>query len=429
MFGKKGKEKEAIEEVAVNQPEAPKDESLISLEEVQQVLQGDKEALEQQMERAKKLLSQTDIDNYKTKIKSNEIKLNKSMTVEGREKIEAEERAKAEYLALKEKEAKEAELRRLRDEANAKIQLEEALKAQNKAKLEAEEKIRMAALGKKQKEADELKKQQELEKQRKIQEQIKKDKEKVELKRQQELANKLKEQERIKKLEQQAKLKEQERIRRIDEQKKLKEQKKLAKKANRRVTNTVPVKKEKVKKNNTNSNAKYIIATILVICLALFVIFLPEIRTLSNKIIADMKSKDISTGKLICSIEKYSDNLDANYSYSFAFKENKLDSLTYIKTIRGDETLDVEDLNEVHDTCKLLRNDVATINGIEVNCSLNEGKAIEKQIFTYDILDLSQLKSSYAEYGGVLPNYKYQDDIKSIENEMVEAEYECEKVS
>lgn len=424
MFGKKGKEKEAIEEVAVNQPEAPKDESLISLEEVQQVLQGDKEALEQQMERAKKLLSQTDVDNYKTKIKSNEIKLNKSMTVEGRQKIEAEERAKAEYLALKEKEAKEAELRRLRDEANAKIQLEEALKAQNKAKLEAEEKIRMAALEKKQKEAEKLKKQQELEKQRKIQEQIKKDKEKAELKRQQELANKLKEQERIRKIEEQKKLKEQERIRRIDEQKKLKEQKKLAKKAKRQATNTIPVKK-----NNTNSNAKYIIATILIIFLALFVIFLPEIRILSNKIIADMKSKDISTGKLICSIEKYSDNLDANYSYSFAFKENKLDSLTYIKTIRGDETLDVEDLNEVHDTCKLLRNDVATINGIEVNCSLNEGKAIEKQIFTYDILDLSQLKSSYAEYGGVLPNYKYQDDIKSIENEMVEAEYECEKVS
>ena len=52
-----------------------------------------------------------------------------------------------------------------------------------------------------------------------------------------------------------------------------------------------------------------------------------------------------------------------------------------------------------------------------------------KQIFDYATLDVDNVKSAYSEAGGIYPQFKYKDDINSVESKMSSSGYKCEKSS
>lgn len=384
MFGKKNKKNVKQPEIQQVNPQTvlPKDKSVISMEDVQQVLQGDKKALEEQMERAKELLDENGEVNYKTTVENKKIKLDDSLTLEGQARIRAEAQMKAQEEARKQREAQEALLKRQQEEIALKVQLENERRAQEKAKQEAEEKARMAAIVAKQKEVEELKRKQLLEQQK---------------------INLETEDQKIKEAQLDA----------INEAKKQQQ------------INNTKIKKDKPKK--TTSNTKYVLTIILVMFLVAFVLFLPQIRIIANNIITEANSKKIETGRLICSLDKYSDDLDINYTYNFGFKESKLEELTYTLTTRGDISLDSKELNKKNKNCQLLKEAISDIKGIKVTCSQNEGTVIESQVLSLETLNLEEIKSSYSEYGGNYPNYKYQENINDIEKAMIKSGYECER--
>lgn len=217
-----------------------------------------------------------------------------------------------------------------------------------------------------------------------------------------------------------------------------------------KVENQVPNQNVIPQNNNNNSNNENIkqedqtkkeddykgpstfrkVTTILLfIFLFAFVYFLGDITEYINLKKQEKQISEISSGKLFCSADKTSDNLDLKYTASFTFENKEIINLVYAVTSTGDKQKDKKELEQLNKDCKILETEVKDLEGIRVVCSLNNGINSVKQTFDYASLDTTKVSAAFSEAGGVLPQFKYKDNIDKVESKMLTSGYTCEKVS
>lgn len=178
------------------------------------------------------------------------------------------------------------------------------------------------------------------------------------------------------------------------------------------------------------SKAKTAALILFFIFMIAFIIFLPDITTMVNKLKAGKESdadQKITTGKLVCEFETNTTNLDKNYRLVFGFSDNKLDSLDYNIITKGDPTEDADTLDELAERCKALKEYTNSITGVNISCDYSEGKLEEKQSFIYANIDDEKLNSAYSEAGGNNPQYTAGQDMDSIEKNMNASGYSCKR--
>ena len=179
------------------------------------------------------------------------------------------------------------------------------------------------------------------------------------------------------------------------------------------------------------SKAKVVLLILFFIFLVGFIIFLPEINTMVNRLKAGdtglEKEEDITTGKLICTLDTSTAKLDKSYYLTFNFTDSKLEKTNFVITTKGDITLDEETLNGLNDTCNQLKKNVSEISGVSVQCSYSDGKLVETQVFELKDLDSDKLDAAFTEAGGNNPEYQYGQDIGRIERGMNASGYTCKR--
>jgi len=179
------------------------------------------------------------------------------------------------------------------------------------------------------------------------------------------------------------------------------------------------------------SKAKVVLLILFFIFLVGFIIFLPEINTMVNRLKAGdtglEKEEDITTGKLICTLDTSTAKLDKSYYLTFNFTDSKLEKTNFVITTKGDITLDEETLNGLNDTCNQLKKNVSEISGVSVQCSYSDGKLVETQVFELKDLDSEKLDAAFTEAGGNNPEYQYGQDIDRIERGMNASGYTCKR--
>lgn len=362
--------KKIVEEQPPVVPAENKDKSLLSSQEVEEVVSGDEEALSEQMERIKNVSKEQQL-----------------------EAIENEKRKKIEEEAKK----REAELK-------AQQQAIEDAKIREQKQKEAE------ALEKQRIEAEKLRKQQEIEAQKKAQ------------------AEALKAQQEQQKLEEEAKRREQQKL--INEQAASSNvaQTNMHLQSSKSVASNAPKPEQTSSNEGGPTTFKRVLAALLFISLMAMIYFLPEITSYINELKEKNNQQDISDGTLICSLKKTSENLDINIEAMFYFSNKQMYKLSYNTVSTGDKVEDATELKALNDKCLLLKDEAGQLDGVTISCSLNNGVNSNKQILDYEKLDLNKVTSAYTEAGGVYPGeFKKSEDISKIESEMISTGYKCEK--
>lgn len=362
--------KKIVEEQPPVVPAENKGKSLLSSQEVEEVVSGDEEALSEQMERIKNVSKEQQL-----------------------EAIENEKRKKIEEEAKK----KEAELK-------AQQQAIEDAKIREQKQKEAE------ALEKQRIEAEKLRQQQEIEAQKKAQ------------------AEALKVQQEQQKLEEEAKRREQQKL--INEQAASSNvaQTNMHLQASKNVASNTPKPEQTSSNEGGPTTFKRVLAALLFISLMAMIYFLPEITSYINELKEKNNQQDISEGTLICSLKKTSENLDINIEAMFYFSNKQMYKLSYNTVSTGDKVEDATELKDLNDKCLLLKDEAGQLDGVTISCSLNNGVNSNKQILDYEKLDLNKVTSAYTEAGGIYPGeFKKSEDISKIESEMISNGYKCEK--
>ncbi len=159
-----------------------------------------------------------------------------------------------------------------------------------------------------------------------------------------------------------------------------------------------------------------------------FVYFLGDITEYINQKKLEKETAEITNGRLTCNNSKTTDNLDIRIDTTFNFENKGITSLTYVTTSTGDKIKDKEELEKLYNDCKTLKDEVSSYNGVSVICSNNNGVVTVKQSFEYANLNVEEIGPAYSEAGGVYPQFKYKDDINSVESKMIASDYSCEKV-
>ena len=178
------------------------------------------------------------------------------------------------------------------------------------------------------------------------------------------------------------------------------------------------------------SKGKLILLIIFFVFMILFIIFLPEINSYMNILKSgklDQETEKITDGKLTCTLDTNTTNLDKNYKLVFTYFANKLNALNYSLTTKGDATQDEKTLDDLASQCKILSDYSKPINGITVKCDYSDGKLVEIQTFDYTTLKEEDIDSVYAEAGGTNPQYKNGQDMDAIEKNMNASGYTCER--
>ena len=202
-------------------------------------------------------------------------------------------------------------------------------------------------------------------------------------------------------------------------------------------TENVPLKSDKKLKEveieyTPPSKGKIILLVAFFLCFIGFVIFLPEI----TRMIEERKSgiyhyeeTIITTGKLKCSMETNTTNLDKSYDLIFEFSDSKLESGHFSFFTRGDVSLDEEQMNDMNASCKKLEEATKSIAGVTIRCSYTPGKLTEEHIYNYISIDSEQLETILDENGGKNLEYEYKQNIDEIEKNLLASGYHCERES
>lgn len=180
-------------------------------------------------------------------------------------------------------------------------------------------------------------------------------------------------------------------------------------------------------KETKPSKFKTFMAILLFIFFFAFVYFLPEITNFINEKKSERLQEEITTGRLVCNLQKDTSDLDVSINAIFQFTNSEITKLTFTTTSKGDESIDKEQLEKLKNNCNLLKNEVVKYDGVSIICSLNNGINTTKQILDYEKLDAEKVSSSYAEAGGVYPEFEINEQISSVESKMVSSGYECER--
>ena len=176
------------------------------------------------------------------------------------------------------------------------------------------------------------------------------------------------------------------------------------------------------------SKVKTFFLILFFICLIGFVVFLPEITSMVKKYKegkVHYTPEVITTGKLRCSLDTNTTNLDKSYDLTYHFTDSKLERTNFVITTRGSATLDAETLDALAATCKELSE--SNLEGVTIQCSYTDGKLVETQKFDLAVLDPEQVDAAFVEAGGNNPEYQYGQDIDIIERSMNASGYTCKR--
>lgn len=191
---------------------------------------------------------------------------------------------------------------------------------------------------------------------------------------------------------------------------------------------------EKLKKAQENyqppSKFKMFMNIFWIVLVIIFSMFLPEISTGINKILAgppEGPEPDPTTGTLVCKLETNTANLDKGFTRKFSYEDNKLKSAVLETSTRGDITLDEETLNELHSKCDMISKGVENVEGIQVTCEYTEGLLVERERFDYKSYDLAAISAAYTEAGSSVVEFDYDADIDEIMKSMRQAGFTCNK--
>lgn len=163
--------------------------------------------------------------------------------------------------------------------------------------------------------------------------------------------------------------------------------------------------------------------------LVAFVIFLPEIQAYVDEYVFgnSTANEEITSGKLVCKLDSNTTNLDKSFERIFSFQDKKLTSAKFVTTTKGDVSLDENTLNEINNTCNIIKQNVSSIKGVDVSCLLESGKMTETETFDYKLFDFDTVTAAYTEAGGEVIEYEYGYDIDKINTMMLQAGYSCSK--
>ena len=192
-----------------------------------------------------------------------------------------------------------------------------------------------------------------------------------------------------------------------------------------------PDKLEKIEeKYKPPTKGKTFFLLIVFIAMIAFVLFLPEIEKMITErqdVEDDYTKTKISTGKLLCSLDTNTAELDKSYDLTFQYTNSKLDSVQIVNYTKGNASLDEKVLDEMNASCEKLESISKYLAGVTVRCTYTPGKFIEEQIFQLAYVDENELGSAFSEAGGMNPEYKYQQNIDGIEKNLLASGYKCER--
>jgi len=189
---------------------------------------------------------------------------------------------------------------------------------------------------------------------------------------------------------------------------------------------------EKLKTVEVNYKPTSTANTVVLICffaaLIAFVIFLPDIQNLIALYKAGpVEVEEITTGRLVCTLDTSTTNLDRNITRIFEFTDNKLQSAKFTTIVRGDATLDEETLNEYNAQCEMIKENVKGLSGISVNCTYENGKLTEKENYDYASYNPEEVSAAYTEAGGTMMEYQQGEEIDLIMTNMRQSGFTCNK--
>ena len=190
------------------------------------------------------------------------------------------------------------------------------------------------------------------------------------------------------------------------------------------------LRKVEIKDYTPPSKFKIFILFVFFALIIAFIMFLPNISSMIRIYMSggntEPEQEIITTGKLICDLSTNTTDLDKEYQFEFKFTDSKLQSTKYIVYTRGDSTTEAT-LDELAEKCKQLKEYTEELEGVSIKCEYSEGKLMEKQIFELEKVDSTKLDAAFTEAGGILPSYKYDQEIDGIEKNMKASGYSCER--
>jgi len=168
----------------------------------------------------------------------------------------------------------------------------------------------------------------------------------------------------------------------------------------------------------------------LFIFLIIFVLFLPEVQTTVSNFFSGKQVEyveTIPTGKLICTMETSTSNLDRNIERIFQYDKNKVISGKFTTIVRGDITLDEDVLDRLNEQCNKVKEKVSELKGVSVSCNYENGRLEEKEIFDYEEYSMEDVSNAYLDAGSSLVEIEYQEDIDRVMTLMRQGGFTCNK--
>lgn len=188
----------------------------------------------------------------------------------------------------------------------------------------------------------------------------------------------------------------------------------------------------KIEEKTTGKQKKEhpIFLVLLMIFLFAFVFFLPNI----TEFITDYMNKatganELKSGNMTCTYSNNTENINYNYELSFKYKKNRLNSSRMTTTSRlSDTATDNSFLKEKNNSCEFLKkvldeNDI----GMSADCSLSSAVQITTQNIDYEKLNIDFITDNITEFEGFYPEYELNQSITTIENELENSGYTCER--
>lgn len=184
-----------------------------------------------------------------------------------------------------------------------------------------------------------------------------------------------------------------------------------------------PEKQEKGKKNQT------IFLILLFVVFLAFIYFLPEITSFIKK---QQNQQEITetnkSGTMQCHFTREGESIDYDIEQSFTYEENKLKKSTITTTNQMKSNSTNSDIVNAQASCEVLKQSLASINGISIDCQGNETEQTTVETIDYTVLNLEDLTANIAELGGFAPEYELDQNINTIEKSLEQNGYSCSRI-
>ena len=187
-----------------------------------------------------------------------------------------------------------------------------------------------------------------------------------------------------------------------------------------------------IEKNTTGGKKKGhpVFLVLLMLFLFAFVFFLPEITDfVTNYMNEKNGTNELKSGTMECTYSNSTDSVNYNYDLTFKYEKNRLKSSTMVTTSRlSDTATDNSILTERDNSCQFLKtvldeNDI----GMSASCSVSAAVQVTTQEIDYKNLDMDFITDNITEFEGFYPEYELNQSVTTIENELENSGYTCER--